>query len=172
MKYKPALMHLQRYYVTAPLGTTVDKLTTEDTGKFVVRPPIAGATNAEQVADNYVLVATGAPFETICISVETDQPTQDGFVMGSVLIPEVNKSRLHVINDNATALKVGDLVIAGNNNAAHTAAPNLLRVRKSGASDHVFRWQVVSLMGGSGAINTEVVIAYVGHGASIPAAAL
>lgn len=168
-KYKPSLLHTMRNYVVVPLGTTGDKPTREDVGRPVIRNPTSGGTNIEQLDDNYIFAATGANFESVVASVNSSEPTMDGFVVGSIIVPVSFITRLHCINSGSTALKVGDLVVAGDNGTLHTDHAPLLRVQKS-TTDQVFRWQVYSLNGGTGAQNTEVTIVFIGHSATIKSA--
>lgn len=161
-KFRYNLLTMLRSYEPVPLGTTSDFPTTEDIGRPVARAAAASAANLEHNADNFTIVADGTAFETVIASVESSQPTQDGFVMGSVIIPEPFKTRILCVNSGSTALKVGDLVVAGNNGTAHAEHDPLLRVKIS-STDQVFRWQVKSLNGGNGAQNTQVTIEFIGH---------
>ena len=165
-KFRYNLLTMLRSYEPVPIGTTSDFPTTEDIGRPVARADAASAANLEHNADNYIIVGDGVAFESVIASVNSSEPTQDGFVMGSIVIPEPFKTRIHCINSGTTALKVGDLVVAGDNGTAHTTHNALLRVKIS-STDQVFRWQVKSLNGGNGAQNTHVIIEFIGHVSSV-----
>lgn len=103
-------------------------------------------------ADNYVLAADGNDLEAVVQAV-APHTVNNGFSFGSV---QKRFNHLRVINKNASAaLAVGDAVVCAAQAALGTAQahPHV----KSGAGV-LFKWRVKSLLGGTGAVDSVVLI--------------
>lgn len=128
----------------AALGAAAGEAwTVKEVGKLVTLE--AGSTD-----DNYKLAAADDDIQGFVSSVEA-HTVNSGFSFGVVQ----KNGRLRAVNANASAaLAVGDYVIAAAQTAVGTAG--LAKV-KAGAGS-VFKWRVLSLMGGSGAVGATVLI--------------
>lgn len=139
-------------YIAAALGVAAGtKLTDLDIGKAV-----------KLIADsNYGLVADGNDIEGVLVSVEP-VTVNDGLGFGTVQV----KERVVAISAGAGALTLGAYVVAAAQQAVGTAVtavssgphtgvkgPNV----KAGAGV-LFKWRVVSLLSGAGAVGTPVLI--------------
>lgn len=131
-------------------GTAPNRFTDIELGKGV---KLAGL-------DNYVLAADGDELEGIVLAVD-GSTINEGFSWGSVLraTPTV---RLIARNGGAGAIAVGAYVLAAAQQAIGTAnllaggldpVPNV----KAGAPA-VYKWRVISLLGGAGAVNSQILI--------------
>lgn len=127
---------------SAALGTTSPKY-----GQTEVNKAVKLAAN-----DNYVLVSDGDDLEGV-IGAIAPHTVNNGVAFGSV---QTRFKSLRVINKNATdPLVVGDEVICAAQEVVGTAqeAPYV----KEGAGT-LFKWRVKSLLGGTGAVDTAVLI--------------
>lgn len=101
-------------------------------------------------ADNYILAADGNDLEGVVITVEA--PTvNDGFSFGSVMV----RFKHQTATVSGTDLAVGAAVVCGPQAALGTAQAD--PVVKAGAGV-LFKWRVKSLLGGTGAAGTTVLI--------------
>lgn len=100
--------------------------------------------------DNYVLISDGDDIEAVCRSVEP-HTVNNGFSFGSV---QRRFDTLKVTVSGAT-LSVGAQVVGGPQAALGTAQNH--PVVKSGTGT-LFQWRVCSLLGGTGAAGTPVLI--------------
>lgn len=100
--------------------------------------------------DNYVLVTDGDDIEAVCVAVD-GTTVNDGFSFGSV---QCRFKHLEVTVSGAT-LSVGGTVVAGPQASLGSAQD--YPVVKTG-SGTVFKWRVKSLLGGTGAAGTNVLI--------------
>ena len=127
---------------SAALGTASPKY-----GQAELNKPVKLA-----AGDSYVLVSDGNDLEAV-IGAIAPHTVNSGKAFGSV---QVRFKHLRVINKNASAaLAVGDAVVCAAQEAVGTAqeAPYV----KAGAGA-VFKWRVKSLLGGTGAVNTAVLV--------------
>lgn len=126
---------------TAVLGaSTSAKFTDADRNKLVKLA----------AADNYVLVTDGDDIEAMCVSLEPGT-VNDGWSYGSVQFKFTN---LEAVVSGST-LTVGATVVAGPQEALGTKQD--WPVIKAGTGS-VFKWRVKSLLGGSGAAGTRVLV--------------
>lgn len=127
---------------SAALGTASPKY-----GQTEVNKPVKLA-----AGDSYVLVADGNDLEGV-IGAVAPHTVNNGVAFGSV---QTRFTSLRVINKNAAdPLAVGDPVVCAAQEALGTvqAAPYV----KDGAGV-LFKWRVKSLLGGTGAVGTTVLI--------------
>lgn len=137
-------------------GVTASWLMKEDQGKF-----------AKMIGDSqYGLAAVGNEIEGIVIGANEAAPN-DGFSMGSLQ----TEGRVKVTFDGLQAtpgtgtIAVGDYVVAGTVVARGTslagAAPKVCKATAA-ATGIVFKWRVVSILVGTGAVGGVGVIEFVG----------
>lgn len=126
---------------SAALGTASPKY-----GQTEVNKPVKLA-----AGDSYELVSDGDDLEAM-IGAIAPHTVNSGVAFGSV---QVRFKHLRVINKGAAALAVGDTVVCAAQEALGTAqeAPYV----KDGAGA-VFKWRVKSLLGGTGAVDTAVLV--------------
>ena len=150
--------------VSAALGASNStKLNDADKGKAVKL--IASGT--------YGLVADGDEIEGILIGIEPNT-VNNGFSFGSVQTCYLG-DRVVAINKGAGALTIGGYVVAAAQAARNTANAGGLEPApyvKAGVANNptgpvfqspgTFRWRVVSLLTGAGAVDSEVLIERVG----------
>lgn len=102
----------------------------------------------------YALVADGDAIEGFVTSVEVG--TYDGFKLGGVI--STGKKRATLSGAGA----VGDYVVAAAPSALGVKTPAYMQVKKAAdqgaAKASPFAWRIVSLLGGSGATGTNVLI--------------
>lgn len=101
-------------------------------------------------ADNYILVSDGDDIEAVCVAMEP-YTVNSGFSFGSVQ----KKFDGLVVTVSGTTLSVGGQVICGPQAALGTAQE--YPVVKTGTGT-LFKWRVKSLLGGTGAASTQVLI--------------
>lgn len=155
---------------SAALGADANsKLNDKDVGK----PVKIGS------SDTYVLCADGDELEGFLYGVEPNT-VNNGFSFGSVLTCNLG-DRVVAINKGGSSIAVGAYVLAAAqaarntaNTAGATSASGLepCPYIKAGVANNTtgpvfqspgtFRWRVVSLLGGSGAVDSEVLIERVG----------
>lgn len=99
---------------------------------------------------NYVLVAAADELEGVTIAMSPNM-VNNGFSFGTI----ANGGRLEAKIDGASAVVVGDLVLAGAQAALGTA--QAVPVVRKGAPTK-FLWRVIDLLSGAGAIGTNVII--------------
>lgn len=129
--------------VSAALGVDANnKLTANDIGKGV---KLAGA-------NNYVLCAEGDEIEGILESVNPDT-VNDGFAFGSVR--KNGRAKATVATAAVGPLAVGALVAAAAQAAIDTAG-GLVVDDDTAPTVHI--WRVISLLGGDGSADSEVLI--------------
>jgi hypothetical protein len=116
--------------------------TVKEVGKLV-------SLEAASADANYKLAAVDTDIEGFVSSVEA-HTVNSGFSFGVVQ----KNGRLRAYNAGAGALAVGDFVIAAAQVAVGTAG--IARV-KAGAGT-AFKWRVISLLGGAGAVASTVLI--------------
>jgi hypothetical protein len=130
-------------------NTTNDNMTDKDRNKIV-----------GLVAESrYNLTAAAGEIEGFIVAVE--QATAGGFTIGSI----ITEGRAYVTCDGLQAtpgtgtIAVGDYVLAGTATAKGTALTAYAKVVKATTqSGPVFKWRVVSLLTGAGAVGTTAVI--------------
>ncbi len=130
--------------VSAALGvSSAAKYSDSDLNKVV---KLAGA-------HNYVPVSATDQIEGVVIAIAPNT-VNNGFSFGTVQ----TDGRIVATNASATALAVGDYVVAAAQLALGTVQPYPL-VQKSAANAEFFKWRVVDLLtAGTGAQNTQVLI--------------
>lgn len=137
---------------SAALGVNAaGKLTDSDVGKAV-----------KLIADStYGLCADGNDIEGVLYSVEP-ATVNDGFGFGTILCDE----RFVGSNAGAGAIAVGAQVIAADQTAVGTALTaissgvmtGVLPTPVKAGTGTVFKWRVISLLGGAGAVGTPILL--------------
>lgn len=129
--------------VSACLGAAANEgWTAKEIGKLV-------ALEAASTDSNYKLAAVDTDIEGFVVSVEA-HTENGGFSFGTVQ----RDGRVKVVNASAGALAVGDFVI----NAAQTAVGTAGLGRVKAGAGTAFKWRVIDLQGGSGAVSSTVLI--------------
>lgn len=132
--------------IAAALGTTGTVWSDKEVGKAV-----------KLTADStYGAVADGDPLEGVVSSIEPGT-VNNGYALGGVQ-RYLTGMRLTVRNNAATALAIKDFVICTAQAAVGTANAQGLPLVKKGVGTEEFAWRVVSLLGGNGAQNTNVLV--------------
>lgn len=137
---------------SAALGVSAGtKLTDSDKGKAV-----------KLIADsNYGLCADGNDIEGILLSVEPIT-VNNGFGFGTVQ----HKERVVASNAGAGAIAVGAFVVAADQGAVGTALTPISSGTQTGVyptpvkagAGTLWKWRVISLLGGAGAVGTPILI--------------
>lgn len=137
---------------SAALGVNpAGKLTDSDKGKCV-----------KLIADStYGLVADGNDIEGILLSVEPNT-VNNGYGFGTVQC----KERVVATNGGAAPIAVGAEVVAAAQPAVGTAITPISSGTQTGVyappvkagTGTIFKWRVVSLLGGAGAVGTPILI--------------
>lgn len=136
---------------TARLGAgnaTNQRLTDADAGKLV---KLAGESR-------YDFTAIGDPIEGVIVAVES--ATSAGYSIGGVVSDKKFYASAEGLQaTGASALSIGDYVVAGTQVALNTVMPGYPKVRKATSQAvQLFMWRVVSLGSGGGAVGTTVVV--------------
>ena len=133
-----------------PGAFEVAALGVNSSGKFVsadINKPVKLA-----ALDNYVLVADGDDIEAVVVSLEPNT-VNNGFSFGTV---QRKFNGLEAVVSGAT-MTVGAAAVCGAQAALGTANTLSCPIIKAGAGA-LFKWRVKSLMGGTGAVGTKVLI--------------